>query len=449
MLELVRQGNRLTQVRTAAGDLEADTVVLAAGAWTTALARLDRRLDADGARQGLQLHDPPDRRPDARDPALRRPRRLHALQRSRAHRRHDGVQRHQQPPRPAADRRDRGGRQADARCRGRRPRSRTSGRACGRSPPTGCRSSTAPGRSTTPTSPPGTRCRASRWRRPPGSALAEMIATGRRPPLLEPFRLDRFGRVRLPARRAPAQAPWEPRDEAARGDHRHRQHRHRPDDEDRPQPVAGARGHGRHRSGVGRTAHGARARRHRLLPTGLRALLELVDDIDLAFDATSARAHAEHARLLAERGIRSVDLTPAALGPAVVPPVNLREHAGAGEVNLITCGAQATIPIVAAVSARRATSSTPRPSRPSRRARPGRARAQNIDEFTTSTARALETVGGARAAKAIIILNPADPPILMRNTIYLEVAEPDRRGDRDGDRALRWRGSRRTCPATA
>jgi acetaldehyde dehydrogenase len=158
---------------------------------------------------------------------------------------------------------------------------------------------------------------------------------------------------------------------------------------------------------------------------GLAGLLELVDDIDLAFDATSAGAHAGHARLLAERGIRSVDLTPAAMGPAVVPPVNLFEHRGAGEVNLITCGAQATIPIVAAVSAIADVSYAETVSTvSSRSAGPGTR--QNIDEFTTSTARGLETVGGARTAKAIIILNPADPPVMMRNTIYLEVADPDR-----------------------
>ena len=135
--------------------------------------------------------------------------------------------------------------------------------------------------------------------------------------------------------------------------------------------------------------------------------------------------HAAHAPRYAAAGIRAIDLTPAAVGPYVVPPVNLYEHRGASEVNLITCGAQATIPIVAAVSAvadvvYAETVSTVS----SRSAGPGTR--QNIDEFTTSTARGLETVGGARAAKAIIILNPADPPVMMRNTIYLEVAEPDR-----------------------
>jgi acetaldehyde dehydrogenase (acetylating) len=168
----------------------------------------------------------------------------------------------------------------------------------------------------------------------------------------------------------------------------------------------------------------AHERGHTVTHRGLADLLEQVDGIDLAFDATSARAHPEHARLLAARGIRSVDLTPAALGPAVVPPVNLSEHRDAAEVNLVTCGAQATIPIVAAISrvspvAYAETVSTVS----SRSAGPGTR--QNIDEFTTATARALESIGGARAAKAIIILNPADPPIMMQNTIYLEVEDPD------------------------
>jgi acetaldehyde dehydrogenase len=169
-----------------------------------------------------------------------------------------------------------------------------------------------------------------------------------------------------------------------------------------------------------------KAREHGHIATheGLAGLLALVDRIDLAFDATSAGAHPEHARLLAEHGIRSVDLTPAALGPAVVPPVNLSQYRDAPEVNLVTCGAQATIPIVAAISsvadvAYAETVSTVS----SRSAGPGTR--QNIDEFTTSTARGLETIGGAREAKAIIILNPAEPPIMMRNTIYAEVADAD------------------------
>jgi acetaldehyde dehydrogenase len=168
----------------------------------------------------------------------------------------------------------------------------------------------------------------------------------------------------------------------------------------------------------------ARERGHTVTDQGLAALLDLVGDIDLAFDATSAGAHAEHARLLAERGIRSVDLTPAALGPAVVPAVNLGEHTDAWEVNLVSCGAQATIPVVAALSRVAEVSYAETVSTvSSRSAGPGTR--QNIDEFTTATARGLESIGGARAAKAIIILNPADPPIMMRNTIYAEMAEPD------------------------
>ncbi|MGH3074488.1 MAG: acetaldehyde dehydrogenase (acetylating) [Gaiellales bacterium] len=168
----------------------------------------------------------------------------------------------------------------------------------------------------------------------------------------------------------------------------------------------------------------AREHGHVVTDSGLAALLDMVDDIDLAFDATSAHAHPEHARLLAERGIRSVDLTPAALGPAVVPPVNLTEHASAAEITLITCGAQATIPIVAAMSrvARLRYAETVS-TVASRSAGPGTR--QNIDEFTSATARGLETIGGADQAKAIIILNPAEPPIMMRNTIYAELEDPD------------------------
>jgi acetaldehyde dehydrogenase (acetylating) len=168
----------------------------------------------------------------------------------------------------------------------------------------------------------------------------------------------------------------------------------------------------------------ARERGHTVTHLGLADLLERVPGIDLAFDATSAGAHPEHARLLAARGIRSVDLTPAALGPAVVPPVNLSEHADAPEVTLITCGAQATIPVVAAISR-----VAPLPyaetvsTVASRSAGPGTR--QNIDEFTAATARGLETIGGAQRAKAIIILNPAEPPIMMRNTIYAEVGDAD------------------------
>jgi len=152
---------------------------------------------------------------------------------------------------------------------------------------------------------------------------------------------------------------------------------------------------------------------------GLEDLLDLVDEIDLAFDATSASAHPQHAELLAARGIRSVDLTPAALGPQIVPSVNLGSHTDAPDVNLISCGAQATVPIVAALS-----SVTTVPyaeivsTTASRSVGPGTR--QNLDEFTSATARSLEDVGGAARGKAMALMNPADPPVLMRNVVYAQ-----------------------------
>jgi len=157
---------------------------------------------------------------------------------------------------------------------------------------------------------------------------------------------------------------------------------------------------------------------------GLEELLNRVSDVDVAFDATSAYAHAEHARILADRGILSIDLTPAALGPAVIPAVNIDEHAGAPDVNLVTCGAQATVPVVAAIAAvtdlpyaEIVSTISARSAGPGTRA--------NIDEFTQSTARALEAVGGATKGKAVMLLNPSDPPVLMRNAIYADIPGAD------------------------
>jgi acetaldehyde dehydrogenase len=140
---------------------------------------------------------------------------------------------------------------------------------------------------------------------------------------------------------------------------------------------------------------------------------------DLAVDATSADAHIRNAPILRAKGLRCIDLTPSGLGPAVVPEVNLTEHLDEPEVNLITCGAQATVPIVHALTERGPVPYAEIVSTvASRSAGPGTR--QNIDEFTVATARSLERLGGARQGKAIMVLNPAEPPITMRNTIYVD-----------------------------
>ena len=152
------------------------------------------------------------------------------------------------------------------------------------------------------------------------------------------------------------------------------------------------------------------------------------DEILIAFDATSAYVHAEHSRKLNELGVILIDLTPAAIGPFCVPPVNLSKHVGQREmnVNMVTCGGQATIPMVAAVSRVQSVAyGEIIATTASKSIGPGTR--SNIDEFTRTTSRAIEIVGGAKQGKAIIIINPAEPPMIMRDTVYcLTESEPDR-----------------------
>jgi len=156
---------------------------------------------------------------------------------------------------------------------------------------------------------------------------------------------------------------------------------------------------------------------------GLTALPEF-DDIAVVFDATSAGAHQHHDAILQRLGKQVIDLTPAAIGPFIVPSVNLEENLQAKNVNMVTCGGQATIPIVAAINkVAKVHYSEIIASIASKSAGPG-TRA-NIDEFTQTTARAIETVGGATLGKAIIILNPAEPPLIMRDTVLCLCEDAD------------------------
>jgi len=146
--------------------------------------------------------------------------------------------------------------------------------------------------------------------------------------------------------------------------------------------------------------------------------LDIWKEIQIVFDATSAYAHAKHAEICAAEGKQMIDLTPAAIGPYCVPVVNMDAHLDAPNVNMVTCGGQATIPMVYAVT--RVSESVPYAeivaSVSSKSAGPG-TRA-NIDEFTRTTAKGIEVVGGAQKGKAIIVLNPAEPPMIMRDTVY-------------------------------
>ena len=173
----------------------------------------------------------------------------------------------------------------------------------------------------------------------------------------------------------------------------------------------------------------ARAARLKVPTTaeGVDGLIALAGfgEIGVVFDATSAKAHVANAAKLAPFGKRLIDLTPAAIGPFVVPAVNLGEHLDAPNINMVTCGGQATIPMVAAISrvtevlyAEIVASIASKSAGPGTRA--------NIDEFTETTSHAIETVGGARRGKAIIILNPAEPPLIMRDTVFCLIGEADR-----------------------
>jgi acetaldehyde dehydrogenase len=173
-------------------------------------------------------------------------------------------------------------------------------------------------------------------------------------------------------------------------------------------------------------SEGIRRARDLGIPTLVGRLDPILEDasIRIVFDATSARAHLRHARLLERAGKIAIDLTPAAVGPYVVPSVNLASVGEARNLNMVTCGGQATVPIVHAIhrvaGARYAEMVS---AIASKSAGPGTR--QNIDEFTRTTARALTVLGGARQGKAIIVLNPAEPPLIMTNTIFVEVERPD------------------------
>lgn len=162
------------------------------------------------------------------------------------------------------------------------------------------------------------------------------------------------------------------------------------------------------------------------------------DNVQVVFDATSAYVHAENSRKVQAQGAIMIDLTPAAIGPYCVPPVNLKDHVGKQEmnVNMVTCGGQATIPMVAAVSRVQPVEYAEIVATvASKSAGPGTRK--NIDEFTQTTSKAVEVVGGARKGKAIIILNPAEPPLIMRDTVHcITESDPDKKAITDSINAM-------------
>lgn len=166
----------------------------------------------------------------------------------------------------------------------------------------------------------------------------------------------------------------------------------------------------------------AKDRGYETISNGIEGLMERLELVDIVYDATSAYAHKKNSDLLTAEGIRVIDLTPAAIGPFTVPPVNLTENLDKFNVNMVTCGGQATIPIVHAINrivqveyAEIVATIASLSAGPGTRA--------NIDEFTRTTSRAIEVVGGAKKGKAIIILNPAEPAVIMRDTVHVLVEE--------------------------
>ncbi len=176
--------------------------------------------------------------------------------------------------------------------------------------------------------------------------------------------------------------------------------------------------------GIDEKSEGLAIARERGVKTSANGIEDILKEegLKIVFDATGARAHMKHAAQLKEAGIFAIDLTPAAVGPYVVPYINLDEHIHEQNVNLITCGAQSTVPLVYAISRVAEVEYAEIVSSIASKSA-GLATRYNIDEFTITTSKSLEKVGGAKKGKAIIVLNPAEPPIMMQNTVYVMVNE--------------------------